>query len=154
MSYKSLSSLRLLKFLPALPPHHSPTQTLLIRNLSLSQNVFTPCVTKLSLTPHHCSLTLNNFFSTHPTNLCAQTEASSEPTQPDLEKVVELLSVDLAKVFIKKINIPLYHPEMVFEDKIRGNYYDNVYVVKYKCNYVTQDKPSMDCYSTSKTCTY
>eukprot|EP00092_Neocalanus_flemingeri_P085956 GFUD01108235.1.p1 GENE.GFUD01108235.1~~GFUD01108235.1.p1 ORF type:complete len:250 (+),score=69.16 GFUD01108235.1:34-783(+) len=127
MSFRTLSARRLLLHLP---PHHSPAPTLILRNLSLSvpvntHRVFIPCLSKLLAVPHPSLYPTPHLSTRHTANLCPTTGTDS-PTTPDLDKVANLLSLDLANVFLKKINIPLYHPEVVLEDRIRGQTFNGL----------------------------
>merc|ERR1719219_3001906 len=43
--------------------------------------------------------------------------------EPDLEKIAHLLTYDLINIFLKNQRWELYHPNMIFEDNIRGKRY-------------------------------
>lgn len=46
--------------------------------------------------------------------------STEDPKEPDLKKVSYLLTFDLLNTFIRPMDWTLYHPNMIFEDNIRG----------------------------------
>ena len=126
MRLTGLSSLRFIRLLSS-PPQQSTNLQCLSRSLvtgrqlSMSAplgSIQTPCLAKFLTAPTHLSLnTLTCCFSTKPD---AEAETDAELTKLNLDEVASLLSLDLANVFLRKINMNLYDIHVVLEDRIRG----------------------------------
>lgn len=55
--------------------------------------------------------------------LSSEKEADPENSGPDLDKVAYSLSFELGNAFVHQMDWRIYHPNMVFEDRIRGEKY-------------------------------
>jgi len=56
----------------------------------------------------------------------SEKEATPETPGPDLDKVAYSLSFELGNAFVHQMDWRLYHPKLVFEDRIRGRRYEGL----------------------------
>lgn len=72
-----------------------------------------------SFSPSPC----NTFCCSTLDSMSNQNHKEKKQKQPDLEKMAHLLTYDLLNIFLKNQRWELYHPNMIFEDNIRGKRY-------------------------------
>jgi hypothetical protein len=80
----------------------------------------TPSLAQFLTAPTHLSHSLNTPTCCFSTNTDTETDANTDPPKLNLDEVASLLALDLANVFLRKINVNLYDFNVVLEDRIRG----------------------------------